>query len=178
MGYMKYCSHSTQIGRVWALFQPISKAQRGRNSLLGILSFLVITIMAVLEPSQQATQASLIALTRNKMCTIYLSLGGSLQSWVAEPQVGQYQYCCPFYWGSSQSWQPKLWMNAETYPCPFHGAKLKEYFKKNKESELSKLRESISQIWLKSLKCFDLPLDGCSVCLIFSISDSAYYLNF
>lgn len=106
MGYMKYCSHSTQIGRVWALFQPISKAQRGRNSLLGILSFLVITIMAVLEPSQQATQASLIALTRNKMCTIYLSLGGSLQSWVAEPQGGQYQYCCTFYWGPSQSWQP------------------------------------------------------------------------
>lgn len=118
MGYMKYCSHSTQIGRVWALFQPISKAQRGRNSLLGILSFLVITIMAVLEPSQQATQASLIALTRNKMCTIYLSLGGSLQSWVAEPQVGQYQYCALFTGDQAKVGNPSCeWMQR---PTPVH----------------------------------------------------------
>lgn len=39
MGYMKYRSQSTQLAAFWALFQLISKVQKGRNGLLGILSF-------------------------------------------------------------------------------------------------------------------------------------------
>lgn len=62
------------------ILSPVSTHFQGTEAVTlyrATLVFLAITIMAELEPSQQAIQTLLKALMRNKVCKIYLCLGGS-----------------------------------------------------------------------------------------------------
>ena len=136
MGYMKYCSQWTQLARFWALFQLISKAQRGRNSLLGILS---------------------LPCNHNNGCiwTVPTGYPNIIKS-INEEQSVQNLLMSWWFFTVMGSWTSNrtvlilfqyllgIKQNLASYSCEtmqrptpvsFHGATLRKYFSKDKESK-------------------------------------------